>query len=147
MSNGSLIFDGLITLIESKLPAYHRMADAYDIESNEILTLEQGYSLGIAGGENTERTMCDNLYINRAYNFTVSKLYTALETDPVARATQEKALYEDAFLVWRELQKVTALGGVQVFSAKYITDEGIEYLGDDQKIITIVSAISAEYFE
>ena len=147
MANGSLVFDGLITLIESKLPAYHRMADAYDIERNEILSLEQGYSLGMAGGENTERTICDSLYINRAYNFTVSKLYSAIETDAVARATQEKALYEDAFLVWRELQKVQYLNGVQVFSAKYITDDGIEYLGDEQKIITIVSAISAEYFE
>jgi len=148
MSNGSLVYDGLITLIESKLTAYHRLADAYEIGDNDLIRLEKGYSLGIAGGENTERYLDGvQLTIDRAYNLTLSNLYTAHETDPIERATQEKALYEDAFLVWKELQKISVLNGVQVIRARYVTDQGIEYIEDDRKVITIVSAISAEYFE
>ena len=92
-------------------------------------------------------TACNQISTARAFRFVVSKLYASSEIDPLARALEELALYDDAFKVWKELQKVSVLGGVQVSDAKYVTDGGIEYLGDDQKVITIVSAISAEYFE
>lgn len=148
MANLSLIYEGLISLIESKLPTYNRLADAYDDAANDLIRIEKGYSLGISSGENTERYITgDTLASNRTFSFKITNLYTANEGDPVARATQEKALYEDAFLVWKELEKISVLNGIDVMNARYLSDDGIEYLGDEKKAITIISAISAEYEE
>ncbi len=149
MANLSLIYDGLITLIEAQLSSYHRLADAIDIASNDILRLEKGYSLAISGGENTDRFIQDSsLSTSRSFTMTLVNLYVASELDPVARSLQEKNLLEDAYLVWKQLQTVTFLGGIQVANAKYESDEGIVYLdGDDKKGISITSVLSAEYFE
>lgn len=151
MANISLIYDGLITLIETKLPTYSRLADAYDIDNNDILSIVSGYSLALSSGTNTERYITgSSLSTDRGFSLTLTNLYTANETDPVGRAVQEKSLLEDAYSIWKELQVTHALGGVQVSPIKYTDDTGINYIESETyngKAISIVSAISAEYFE
>jgi len=146
------IYNGLITLIETKLSTYTRLADAYDLENNDILRIVKGYSLAIADGVNTERTICNELSVERNFIFKLTNLMSANELDPIARAVIEKSIIEDAILVWKELQKTHYLGTVQVSSVKYLSDEGLEYIfkaSDVQssKAIGIASLITLEYFE
>lgn len=145
----SNIYDGLITLIEANTTNYVRLADAYDIENNDILRIEKGYSLGFLVGSNTNRYLTgDKLTLERSFNLTFTNLYTAIETDPTTRATIEKQFMEDAYDVWKALEVVSHLGGTQVANARYNSDDGIQYLFDENiKAITIVSEISVEYFE
>lgn len=149
MANLSSIYDGLITLIQSKLTTYTRMADAYDVENNDMLSIVKGYSLGILDGSNTQRTItCDQLSSVRNFQFTVTNFYTANDNDPSGRASVEKSLIEDAFLVWKALQAIHSLGGVQISGALYVDDTGIQYLeAENGKAISVVSTISVEYFE
>jgi hypothetical protein len=148
MANATLIYGGLISLIETKLPAYSRLADAYDVEANDALRLQKGYSLGISTGENTFRYIeGSQLASRREFILSFANVLSADSLDASGRASAELSLFEDVFSVWKELQKTTVLGGVQVAECGYISDNGIEYLGDVQKTIVIVSAVSAEYFE
>lgn len=145
----SNIYDGLITLIQANTTGYIQLADAYDIGSNDILRIEKGFSLGFLNGANTNRYLTkEELTLERSFNITFTNLYTAIETDPVTRSAIEKQFMEDAFVVWKALEVVSHLGGTQVANARYVSDEGIQYLFDESiKAITIVSEISIEYFE
>jgi len=149
MANMTLIYGGLISLIESTLPTYTRLADALDVTANDILRINKGYSLAIDGGENTFRQICpDQISVSRTFTVTLTNLYTANETDAVGRATLENALYEDAHALWKAVWPITHLGGVQVSNVHYSSDEGIASLfGENLQAISIVSVITAEYFE
>jgi len=149
MANLSSIYDGLITLIQTQLPAYIRMADAYDVTNNDILSIIKGYSLAIKSGVNTQRNItCAELSSERTFELTLTNLYTANDNDPTGRATIEKSIMEDAFKVWKSLQAIHSLGGVQISGALYSDDTGLEYLDtEDGKAITVVSSILVEYFE
>jgi len=149
MAKLTSIYNGLHTFIQGKLPTYSRLADAYDVELNNNLALQNGYSLALLDGENTELEFsCDDrMSVERSFILTFTNIYAANRADQTARGDAEVALIEDAMKIWKGLVPITHLGGVQVANAKYLNDGGIEYLGDTQKFITIVSAISAEYFE
>jgi len=149
MAKISLIYDGLISLIEDQLTGYTRLANAYDIESNDILRVVKGYSVGFSSGSNTDRYICDEkLTTNREFIFTVTNLMTANEADATGRAVIEKSIIEDCYKVWKKLQSTYYLGIVQVASCKYLEDAGIEYtFGDNQKAISVISSLSIEYFE
>jgi len=149
MGNFSLIYDGLVSLIETKLPEYVRLSDPYDLTNNDSLRLGQGYALGISDGENTERFItCDQLTTRRGFIIGLTRLYAANETDPAARAAIEKSIMEDIRSIWKELQTTDHLNNVQVASVKYLADTGIEYVFDDSTSnISVVSSISLEFFE
>lgn len=152
MSNFSLLYDGLITLIEGQLSTYKRLSDAYDVENNDMLRIAKGYSLAIASGENTNRTLCGQLSEERNFIFKLTNLAAVNELDPVAKATIEKSIMEDIRKVYRKLQTTHSLGTVQVSSIRFNTDEGIEYLfredaAQANKAIGVSSLITLEYFE
>jgi hypothetical protein len=146
-TNLSLMYDGLVAYIKGKLPAYIQLADAYDPVLNDSLRLQKGFSVGIGSGVNTERQFgCPQLSLERTFNVTFTNLYSANETDASARATVEKTLMDDAFDVWKGLESITYLGAVQT-NVKYVDDSGIQPLDGEYKYITVVSVITAEYFE
>jgi len=146
MANISLVYDGLITLIEAALPAYKRLSDAYEAEDNDWLRIVKGYSLGFTEGTNTNREICPDVSIARGFTFTLTNLYAANDADPVARSAVEKSLLEDAALVWKQVELTDELNGVQTPNATYVSDGGIEYI-NDKKAISITSAITVEYYE
>lgn len=149
MSNITIIYDGMITLIGSKLTGYSRLADAYNVESNDILRIVKGYSLGLGSGSNTERYISDGiLTTDRLFTLTLTNLLTANEADPIAKAIIEKSILEDCYKVWKQLQITNYLSTVQVANCKYIEDTGVEYtFGDNHKAISVISTLSVEYFE
>ena len=149
MANISLIYDGIITLVEAQLSTYSRLADAYNVESNDILRLVKGYSVGFGPGNNTERYITDGmLTTEHTFTLTLTNLFTANDADPSGRATIEKSLMEDAYKIWKKLQTTNYFGSIQVANCKYINDNGIEYtFGDNHKAISVISTLSVEYFE
>lgn len=149
MANFSLIYDGLITLIEAEIPTYSRLSDGYNLENNDELRLAKGYGLGIAEGLNTERYITGSeLTSSRVFILSLTRILSANETDAVGRATVEKSLFEDTFKIWKKLQITDHLGGVQITEAKYVDDSGIQFVFDDNtKVISMVSNISLEFFE
>lgn len=146
MSNISLIYDGLVSLIETTLPTYTRLPDGYGVGGNNDINLNQGFSVGFGTGENTKRLVCGNISIARSFNVSFTKLRAFTDENAIGRATEEKALMDDAFAVYDALRDTDYLGGVQVSNLAYDSDGGIEFSEDNQHLI-INSVITAEYFE
>jgi len=149
MANFSLIYDGLVSLINGELTGYTQLTDSVLNDENSLLRSVKGYTLAIGGGSNTNREICPaTLSMERVFDITVVNLLTASQLDTSARSIDEKALFEDCFKIWKKLETVDFLGGIQVANAKYLDDSGIEYFfGDNTKAISITSSISVEYFE
>lgn len=146
MSNVSLIYDGLVDLIQGALPDYNRLPDAYAVGGNDDIRLNSGFSVGFGSGLNTKRLVCGNISIVRTFNVRFTKLSASTEDDEIGRSAEEKALMDDAFSIYDLLETTDYLGGVQVSSLYYETDEGITFSEDGQHLI-INAAISAEYFK
>jgi hypothetical protein len=149
MAYFSLIYDGLISLIAGELSTYKRLPNAYDILENDILRAVKGYALSIGGGENTHRYIDGTMLTHkRDFTFTLTNLVTANELDATGRAVVEKAIFEDAYKVWKKLVSTTHLGNIQVSTVEYTSDTGIEfYYTDSNKVISLVSTLTLEYFE
>jgi len=146
LSNISLIYDGMVDLVSATLPTYTRLPDSYGVGGNNDINLNQGFSVGFGSGENTNRQICDKISIARLFNVRFTKLRAFTDDNAVGRATEEKALMDDAFSLYNILRETDYLGGVQVSSLAYVSDGGIEFSEDNQHLI-INSVISAEYFE
>jgi len=146
MSNVSLIYDGLVSLIAAALPTYTRLPDAYNIGGDNDVSMNSGFSVGFGEGLNTKRTVCNKISIVRVFNVRFTKLRAFTDENAIGRALECKALMDDSFSIYDLLEETTHLGGVQVSSLYYESDGGIEF-SDDNKHLIINAAISAEYFE
>jgi hypothetical protein len=145
MSNISLIYDGLVSAIQAELTDYEQLPDAYDIGGNDDIRMISGFSVGFGASINTKRLICNKISIERTFNLRFTKLRAATEDDVTGRATEEKALMDDAFSIYDLLRTTNVLNGIQVV-IDYESDGGIEFSEDGQHLI-INAAISAEYFE
>jgi hypothetical protein len=146
LSNVSLVYDGLVSLIEDALPDYTRLPDSYGVGGNDDISMISGFSVGFGPGLNTKRFICGKVSILRTFNIRFTKLRAFTDENAIGRATEEKALMDDSFSIYDLLEDTTSLGGVQVSSLYYDADGGIEFSEDNQHSI-INAAISAEYFE
>jgi hypothetical protein len=145
MANSSLIYDGIVSLIEGILPDHIRLPDGYEVGGNDDLSLNQGFSVGFGSGINTQRLQCNKISIVRTYNLRFTKLAAASSSDAIGLSDEQKALMNEAFLVYDELRKTNTLNDITV-NINYQTDGGIEFSEDLQHMI-INAEVSAEYFE
>jgi len=146
LSNTSLVFDGIVAKIKEALPDRRWLADAYDVENNDIISLKNGYSVGFGPSNNARIEMCPDLRTQRTFPITFTTLYNDHETNPVKRSSDEKKFMEEMILVAKSLEKSTSLGGVSAL-VRYEDDTGIQYLfgDDDQSYISIVVVVSAAF--
>ena len=145
-SNISLIYDGLVTAIQTELTSsYTRLPDSYNVGGNNDMGLNSGFAVGFGGGINTHQLICNKISILRTFNLRFTKLAASTDDDAVARSAEEKTLMDDSFSVYELLRLTDTLGGIQVV-INYQNDNGIEFSEDKQHLI-INAAISAEYFE
>ena len=145
MANASLIYDGVVSLIQTVLPDHVRLPDGYDVGGNDDLSLNKGFSVGFGSALNTQRLQCNKISIERNYNLRFTKLAAASSSDEIGLADEQKALMNEAFLVYDELRKTNTLNNITV-NINYVSDGGIEFSEDLQHMI-INAVVSAEYFE
>ena len=145
MANDSKVYDGIVSLIQGVLPNHVRLPDSYVVGGNDDLSLNQGFSVGFGGALNTKRTQCVKTSTLRTFNLRFTKIAGAAHSEAVELANEQKALIDEAFLVYDELRKTNTLNGITV-NIDYESDGGIEFSEDQQHMI-INAEVSAEYFE
>ena len=145
MSNVSDIYDGLITIVQTVLPDYTQLPDAYFTSGNNDIDMISGFSLGFGEGSNTKREFCRSISIERTFNLRLTRLRAVTDEDVSGRSTEEKQIMDDLFLVADELNKTTTVSGHDI-TINYETDTGI-VLTEDEQHLTINATIVVEYFE
>lgn len=137
----------LNTLIETNLPGYVKLPDAYDSPDNPTIELEKGYSVGFGSADNTTDNFCKGtIQLNRTYQLILTNVYSP-SLDANYRETLEQSLINDHFTIIGQIECDPTLQG-NCINAQYSSDAGIEYLsGDRKQFIIIVSNISIDYIE
>lgn len=152
MSNISTIYDALITRVSAVLPNHNRLPLNTNIDLNMESRLRQGWGLSFAAGAiNTNRVMAGNggkMSVDRSFLLSITRQEFVQDQNASGRATAEKQLLEDQFLVIEDLEKDPKLGTSICINARYVSDNGLEFVfPDERKYIMIVSTINVEYFE
>lgn len=147
MSKISTIYDALITRLTTLYPTHKRLANPYTPSENNALLLTQGWGLAVGVGVNTEEFLGCKLSIDRQFTVVHTRKYIALEADAVTKADVEKALFEDQFLLFQDLEEDITLSGLAV-NVKFVSDSGLEFVqaGND-KFLLISSVLTAKYYE
>jgi hypothetical protein len=147
MSEVSTVYDALITRIEAVLTGHYRLSNPYKLEENPSTFLRIGYGLGIGSATNTGRPMSGCISIQRTFQVSITRRYAALETNASAKATTEKQILEDMFLLIKDFHENTSLtNGNRV--VKFDSDNGINYVEtESDRFMYTTGLISIEYFE
>ena len=147
MSEVSTVYDALITRIEAVLTGHFRLSNPYKLEENPSTFLRIGYGVGIGSGTNTRRPMAGCISIERSFPVSITRRYAALETNASAKATTEKQLMEDMFLLIKDFHENTSLtNGNRV--VRFDSDNGINYVETEtDRFMYVTGIISIEYFE
>ncbi len=144
--NTTKVFDGIVSIIKGILPNYIQLADALDIQNNDQMSLKQGFSVDFEGGVNDRDEVCEDLRVERQYNFVLTRQFNDHPTNPAGRIADKKTLMENATLVWKEIEAKKIIGGVEVRKSEYVDDSGVQLIGEqEQKYITILAVVSASF--
>jgi hypothetical protein len=143
----SNVYDGLITLIGTALPAYTKIPNPYEPSNNASLLLTKGFGLGFSTASNTKRQICRIDSTSRNFVVVLINRVTATDHDTTAHATLEKSLLEDLETIKLALANDITLGG-KAAKAEWQDDSGIEYLENDRaQYLSVQSTIGVEYFD
>lgn len=98
-------------------------------------------------GTNTKEFLGCQLSIDRRFDVIHTRRYIALESDAGTKASVEKDLFEDQFLLFDNLESDITLSGVSV-NVQFESDGGLEFVqaGND-KFIMIRSQLTVKYYE
>ena len=149
MSVISTLIDELYTLIEANLtPKYEQLHDRFLIEENSDLELDKGFALLPAPGVNTNRFTGCQMSVSRDYLLWMTQRVFATDVNPDAVTDVIKDLYEDQFLVIKDIEEHPALSASGVAKTRFVSDEGIGIVaGKTEGFLTLATLISVEYVE
>lgn len=147
MSKASDIQIALNTLIETTLPGYVKLPDAYDSQDNAVIQLEKGYSVGFGIGINNTDIICKGkIRVGRSYNIVLTNVYVS-NLDAGYRESLEQSLMDDAYDLLKQIDCNPTLGGLSV-NSQYQDDSGIEYLDlESKQFILLTLTVLVDYFE
>ena len=150
MSNISDIYDGFHTSISALLTNYTRLPNPYDPNLNFNLSIEKGYGVGFSGAVNTERNLSCRLSVSRTFNIVLINQINAFDSNAVGLGVIEKSLFEDQFIIIKNLEKDTTINET-LNTVKYTGDGGIEFIQQadnaSARYYLLESTFEAEYFE
>ncbi len=154
MSNISLAYDQIVTVVQAKFPTHKELANPYVPEQNDDLSYEKAWGVSVEGGINTRRQLGCAFTISRDLIITLTrKVYLGdlqrSNTASEKRRTKEKDLLEDQYQLIKEVETNVALGAsTPITRIEYESDSGIEFIRSGQSdLIMIRSLFSMEYFE
>ena len=147
MTKISQIYAALETVIETELPTYRKIPNPYDSSANANVILRQGYGIVAGAGSNTNRVLGCEMSIARDFGVILTKQIAKTEHDADGRTNQEKALFEDQYLLVKSLEKNPSLTGTAA-KVGFVGDNGIEVLDlETGRYFVLVSQFNVEYFE
>lgn len=149
MSKASDAYDALKARVAVVLPNHFILPNPYAPEQNSELALKQGQGVKFLGALNSERSLSCQLSLRRSVEVIVTRKYFGSELMTATKSSVEKALFEDQYLVIREVEKdpSVALTSV-VVQTRFESDSGIEFVfNDDKPFLMIRSLFSIEYIE
>lgn len=148
MSKIADAYNAMITRVSTLLPSHVRLPNVYRVPQNPDPYLSQGYGIQLGSAQNTNRNLGCKLSVERQMVVVISRKFYAREYDPEEKATTEKQLFEDQFLVIKDMEKDPTLNNT-VMMTKYLSDTGIQFVDAENKeqYMFIESTFSVEYLE
>ena len=131
------IQDAMNTIIESALPSYVMLSDAYDTTDNANIHLEKGYSTGFGSAVRGGNDFCKgDVDIERNLVVALTNVYTP-NLDATYRQDLEQGLMDDHFAMLAQIECNPTLNQ-NCITSSYEADQGIEYLADDRKQYIVI---------
>lgn len=154
MSNISTAYDDILSVIEGILPNHQQLINPYLPDLNDDLTFEKAWGFAFAEGVNTNLQLACRLSIDRTFRFTLTRKIFAGQlqrgVDAVTvRRNAEKQLFEDHYLVIKELEQNPTITDSQVITKLvYQGDAGLEFVRTEMtNLIILNSTFVLTYFE
>lgn len=144
------LYNTLITRMGAIFPQHARLPNPYKIDQNNSLFLKKGWGVAFAEGVNTNRNAnCPPMSIERTFNITISRQFYAREMDAAAKATTEKDLFEDQYLLIKDLESDPTLQQT-IARGRFVSDSGIQFVSLDVEkddFLYLSSVFTLEYWE
>ena len=149
MSRISTIRDALVSKISTLLPNHTQFANAYSPEANPSKFLKQGFGVGIAEGNNTNRIVGSVYTVERSFFFVLTRQLFGTDLAVSTKETLEKNLFEDQYLLLKDFHGDEKLGTTNIIArTNYVSDSGILLnITGDMKFLQLTSTMTIEYFE
>ncbi len=147
-TNISSVYDAFVTRIGAVLTSHVRLSNAYSIEENTEPALKLGWALQIGPAIKSPRHISCKISIVRTFNLVLTRKVYASELDATAKASTDKSLLEDQFLVIEDVEGEPTMGSAVVAKSNFLGDSGVEFVHTDKdNFIKLVSQFEVEYFE
>jgi hypothetical protein len=140
------VYNEIRALCASVYSDRQELNNPYFVEDDSDLMFDSAYAVGIAGAENSNRTLCANATILRRFNVILTNRYMAPSRDIPTRVTAEKKIINAQLDLVKYLeQNPTTANTIRI---KWVSDNGLEFLqGDRFGFFVLVNTIECEYFE
>lgn len=142
-----------LTALEARiitvLPNHFELSNPYAPEQNSEHMLKQSWGLRGRSGNNSLRNLSCRVSIRRTIEIVLTRKYYAAEMNRAAKKQTEYDLWEDQFLIIKDIEKDPTLNNSSaVTQFGYVSDGGIEYVfSNDKPYLMIVSQFDLEYIE
>lgn len=141
------IYDAIITIVETELPAFQRVPNPYSLDENTAILLRKAFGLAIGPGTNTERYVGCIATWQREFTIGLVTQVVNTENDTLGRASVEVDLVEAHRLLLLTFETNPSLGG-KCIKAVITGDGGIDYItGSQSKYLALEINLSVEYQE
>jgi hypothetical protein len=149
MSKASDSYDALKARVAAVLPNHFVLPNPYFPEQNSENALRQGQGIKFATALNSRRSLSCQMSVSRQVEVIITRKYYGSELMVANKTNVEKLLFEDQYLVIKEIEKdpTVAISSV-VVQTRFENDSGIEFVFNENKpFLMIRSLFSIEYIE
>lgn len=147
MSQASLIYDEITSLMAALFPTHTQLTDGFIIENNAELDLDLSYGIYFGPALNTNRLIGCQFSAQRQVSLTLTRVVRAGMRSLGKIQDVEKQLLEDHYTLIKNFAKNENLDTLAV-KRSYISDNGIERIfGEQKNFLMIQSIFEVEYFE
>ena len=146
MSKVSDVYDALDALVAATLTGYMKIPNPYVVDQNNNLILDKGYGITFNDAVNPQDFSTCKVAIERTFGVILFNRVTTTDHNLAQRATLEKALLEDQFLLLKAVEADPDLDG-SAANARYESDTGILMEGDKLRYMFLETVFSIKYIE
>lgn len=150
MSVISTAYDAIVLEVQEQLASHVRLPNPYEVDKNIEPILKLGWGIKLGPAVNTHRMIDCHATFERDVSIVITRKFYAQELNATDKASVEKLLLEDQFLILKEFEKrpqVNNTSGVIKFI--YESDTGIEsvFVNEAGNFLKIESVFKLEYEE
>lgn len=143
-------YNNFVTRVDAVLTSgngWIKLPNAYRIEKNPEIYLNQGYAIGIGPGENTKRLLSNTISISREFFVVLVRTQDATDLEVTNKQTLEKTLLEDLKLLVADVEGNSTLNQGSIICS-YQRDDGFEFVdGETAEFLSLRATFIVEYFE